>query len=118
MAETDPREYRGGVREPQQGGGGDEGIVPREMVDEPTAATSSDNNELGDAVQGQVTDRDPHDSAIDESGGDAADATSHSGTGANAAEVKQEMQEGEPVPWPQAANVAREDQDPDTNAQA
>jgi len=75
MAEQDPREYRGGVREPQEGGQGDEGIVPREMVDEPTADTSPEANELGDAVQGQVTDRDPHDSAIDESGGDAADAT-------------------------------------------
>jgi hypothetical protein len=75
MAEQDPREYRGGVREPQEGGQGDEGIVPREMVDEPTADTSPEANELGDAVQGQVTDRDPHDSAIDESGGDDADAT-------------------------------------------
>jgi len=75
MAEQDPREYRGGVREPQQGEGGDEGIVPREMVDEPTADTSADQQELGDAVQGAVTDKDPHDSGIDESGGDQADAT-------------------------------------------
>jgi hypothetical protein len=75
MAEQDPREYRGGVREPQEGGQGDEGIVPREMVDEPTADTSPEANELGDAVQGQVTDKDPHDSGIDESGGDEADAT-------------------------------------------
>jgi hypothetical protein len=75
MAEQDPREYRGGVREPQEDGQGDEGIVPREMVDEPTADTSPEANELGDAVQGQVTDKDPHDSAIDESGGDDADAT-------------------------------------------
>lgn len=75
MAEADPREYRGGAREPQQGGEGDEGLVPREMVDEPTADTSSDENQLVDSVQGQVTDKDPHDSAIDESGGDEADAT-------------------------------------------
>ena len=69
MAEQDPREYRGGVDE------GNKGIVPREMVDEPTADTSADNQELGDAVQGEVTDKDPQDSAIDESGGDQADAT-------------------------------------------
>ncbi len=75
MAEQDPREYRGGVREPQQGGDGDEGIVPREMVDEPTADTSPDQQELGDAVQGAVTDKDPQDSGIDKSGGDQADAT-------------------------------------------
>jgi hypothetical protein len=75
MTESDPREYRGGVREPDTSGGGDEGVVPREMVDEPTADTSPDENQLGDAVQGQVTDKDPHDSAIDESQGDQADAT-------------------------------------------
>ena len=69
MAEQDPREYRGGVSE------GGEGGVPREMVDEPTADTSADNQELGDAVQGAVTEKDPHDSGIDESGGDNADAT-------------------------------------------
>ena len=76
MTESDPREYRGGVREPDSSGQGDEGIVPREMVDEPTADTNPDDNQLGDAVQGQVTDKDPQDSAIDESGGDEADATS------------------------------------------
>ena len=75
MAESDPREYRGGVREPNTEGQGDEGVVPREMVDEPTADTSADDNQLGDAVQGEVTDKDPQDSAIDESGGDNADAT-------------------------------------------
>jgi len=75
MAEADPREYRGGVREPDESGQGDEGLVPREMVDEPTADTSADENQLGDAVQGEVTDKDPQDSAIDESQGDEADAT-------------------------------------------
>jgi hypothetical protein len=75
MAESDPREYRGGVREPDTEGQGDEGLVPREMVDEPTADTSAEDNELVDAVQGQVTDKDPQDSAIDTSGGDQADAT-------------------------------------------
>ena len=76
MAESDPREYRGGVREPEAGGGGDEGMVPREMVeDDPAGDKSADDNELVDPVQGQVTDKDPHDSAIDTSGGDEADAT-------------------------------------------
>ena len=70
MAEQDPREYRGGVEEEDS-----QGIVPREMVDEPTADTSPDENQLGDAVQGQVTDKDPQDSAIDKSQGDEADAT-------------------------------------------
>ena len=74
MAESDPRDYRGGVHESGEGKG-NEGIVPREMVDEPTADTSPGNHELGDAVQGEVTERDPHDSRIDESGGDNADAT-------------------------------------------
>ena len=69
MTESDPREYRGGARE------GGEGGVPREMVDEPTADTSADDNQLVDSVQGQVTDKDPHDSGIDRSGGDEADAT-------------------------------------------
>jgi hypothetical protein len=74
MAEQDPRDYRGGVHESGEQKG-NEGVVPREMVDEPTADTSADNQELGDAVQGEVTDKDPQDSAIDTSGGDQADAT-------------------------------------------
>ena len=127
MAEQDPREYRGGVHEPADAKGGEEtwanneGVVPREELDDPGAPPperAGDEQAVGDAYLGQVTDRDPQDDNIDRAQGDAADATSHSGTGANAAEVKEEMQEGEPAPWPQAANVAREDQDPDTNAQA
>lgn len=70
MAEQDPREYRGGVHESES-----EGIVPREMVDESTDDTSPDENQLGDSVQGQVTDKDPQDSGIDRSQGDEADAT-------------------------------------------
>ena len=126
MAEQDPREYRGGVHEPPEGKPGEwadnEGVVPREMVDDPGAPPperADDDQALSDASLGQVTDRsDPSDDNIDQAQGDAADATSHSGTGANAAEVKEEMQQGEPAPWPQAANVARENQDPDENAQA
>ena len=127
MAEQDPRDYRGGAHEPSDAKGGEEswadneGIVPREELDDPGAPPperAGDEQAVGDAYLGQVTDRDPQDDNIDSSQGDEADATSHSGTGANAAEVKEDMQEGEPAPWPQAANVARENTDPDTNAQA
>ena len=69
MAEKDPREYRGGVDE------GNPGIVPREMVDDPDGQDSSDPQALGGEVTGEVTDKDPHDSGIDEAGGDDADAT-------------------------------------------
>ena len=51
--------------------------------------------------------RDPTDDAIDHSSGDEADATSHSGTGADAEEVKEEMEADKPVSWVQGANVAR-----------
>ena len=74
MAESDPRDYRGGVHESGEDKG-NEGVVPREMVDEPTADTSADSQELGDGVMGEVTEKDPSDSAIDTSGGDHADAT-------------------------------------------
>ena len=126
MAEQDPREFRGGAHEPADAKGGEEtwadneGVVPREMVDEqeaPPPERAGDEQAVSDSYLGGVTDRDPQEDNIDRSQGDDADATSYSGTGANAEEVKDEMQEGEPVPWPQAANVARENQDPDTNAQ-
>ena len=74
MAESDPRDYRGGVHESGDEKG-NEGIVPREMVDEPTADTSPDDQQLGDGVIGEVTDKDPGDSTIDTAGGDNADAT-------------------------------------------
>ena len=120
MEGQDPRDYRGGVREPDEADKGNEGIVPREMVDEDAAPPPERDQEqaLSDSSLGEVTDRsDPGQDNIDRSGGDEADATSHSGTGGNAAEVKQQMKDGEPVPWPQAANVARETTDPDENAQ-
>ncbi len=123
MAEQDPREYRGGVEEPEDAkqGVANESIVPREMVDDPGAPPPErdQGQALSDASLGEVTDRsDPSQDNIDRSGGDAADATRDSGTGANAAEVKDQMQAGEPVPWPQAANVARETTDEDETAQA
>ena len=124
MAEQDPREYRGGVQEPSDAKGGaadNEGVVPRDMVDDPGAppAERDQDQALSDSSLGQVTDRsDPSEDNIDESGGDEADATSHSGTGGNVEEVKDEMQEGEPVPWVQGANVAAGDTDQDADATA
>lgn len=105
MAEADPREYRGGVREPRQDGQGDEGIVPREMVDEPTADTSPDANQLGDAVQGEVTDKDPHDSGIDESGGDEADATKGQ-TGRTADSADELTDDNTKSKWDAGANAS------------
>ncbi len=125
MAEQqDPRTFRGGVHEggDEKGGVAEDGIVPRDMVDEPgdpPPERSDDEQALPADSLGDVTDRsDPSQDNIDPSGGDQADATSHGGTGGNVGEVKEQMKEGEPVPWPQAANVARETTDEDENAQA
>jgi hypothetical protein len=126
MAEQDPRQYRGGVQEPADAKGEDswadnEGVVPREQLDDPGAPPPERDQDqsLSDASLGEVTDRsDPAQDNIDHSQGDEADATSHSGTGANAEEVKEEMKEGEAVPWVQGANVAREDGNEDDTATA
>ncbi len=122
MAEQDPRTYRGGVHEAgdAKGGVADDGIVPRDLVDEPGEAPperKGDEEALPGESLGEVTDRDDT-LDIDHSAGDEADATSHSGTGGNVAEVKEQMQEGEPVPWVQGANVAAADTDKDENATA
>jgi hypothetical protein len=120
MAEQDPREHRGGVQEPSDAKG-NEGVVPREMVDDPGAppAERDQDQALSDSSLGQVTDRsDPSEDNIDHAAGDEADATSHSGTGGNVAEVKEEMQEGEPAPWVQGANVAAGDTSEDADATA
>jgi hypothetical protein len=86
MAEKDPRDYRGGVREPSDAKGGEEswadteGVVPRDMVDDPGAPPperAEDDQALSDDALGEVTDRDPADSAIDREGGDQADATTY-----------------------------------------
>ena len=123
MAEQDPRDYRGGVQEPgdSKQGNANESVVPREMVDDPGAPPPERDQDqaLSDSALGEVTDRsDPSEDNIDHSGGDDADATSHSGTGANAQEVKEEMDQGEPVPWVQGANVAREGGNEDDTATA
>ncbi len=91
MAEQDPRSYRGGVHEPADAKGGEqswadnEGIVPREELDDPGAPPPErdQSQALGDAALGEVTDRsDPSQDNIDREGGDQADATS-TGTGAD-----------------------------------
>ena len=121
MGEQDPRKYRGGVQEPDDAkqGNANEGVVPREMVDEPDSppAEREQDQALSDSSLGEVTDRsDPSQDNIDPHGGDEADATSHSGTGGNVAEVKEEMQEGEGVPWVQGANVAGANTSEETDA--
>ena len=82
MAESteDPREYRGGVREPEEAKGGEEswanteGVVPREMIDDLPPEDAGDQD-LKDAAMGQTTDHDHTGEAIDKSAGDQADAT-------------------------------------------
>jgi hypothetical protein len=83
MAESteDPREYRGGVREPEETKGGQEswadteGVVPREMLDDPPPQENADEQDLKDASMGEVTDQDQTGEAIDKEAGDEADAT-------------------------------------------
>ena len=77
MAEStdDPREYRGGVSEPEDATGKDsEGIVPREMIDD-VPPEHAGEQDLKDAAMGEVTDHDHTGEAIDKSAGDEADAT-------------------------------------------
>ena len=73
----DPREYRGGVREPEQakGGADTEGIVPREMLDDPGPQQNDDPQALSDDVMGDVTGEPKDDIQIDPHAGDDADAT-------------------------------------------
>jgi hypothetical protein len=73
----DPREYRGGAREPEDAKGNwadNEGVVPREMIDE-TGPEPSDPQALGDAVQGEVTGEGQDEDTLDKHQGDQADAT-------------------------------------------
>jgi hypothetical protein len=73
----DPREYRGGVREPEQAKGDwadNEGVVPREMIDD-TGAEPTDDQALKDDVMGEVTGEGQTEDTIDKHAGDEADAT-------------------------------------------
>jgi hypothetical protein len=76
-SKEDPRDYRGGVHEPEDAKGDwadNEGVVPREMIDD-TGPEPSGEQDLKDAAQGEVTGHDHTDEAIDKSAGDKADAT-------------------------------------------
>jgi hypothetical protein len=82
MDETqDPREYRGGVREPEDAKGGqeswadNEGVVPREMLDDDDVSEPTGEQDLKSGAMGQVTGDDHTGEAIDKSAGDHADAT-------------------------------------------
>ena len=95
----DPREYRGGVRETEEAKGGEEtwadteGVVPREMLDDPPPQQNPGEQELKDAAMGEVTDHDHTGEAIDKSGGDTAAATEQGGTGADV----EDLEEGKPI---------------------
>jgi hypothetical protein len=74
----DPRAYRGGVREPENSKGDwadNEGVVPREMLDETPPQKDADEQTLKDDVMGEVTGHEHTDVQIDPSSGDEADAT-------------------------------------------
>jgi hypothetical protein len=74
----DPRAYRGGVREPEKAKGDwadNEGVVPREMLDETPPQEGADDQTLKDDVMGEVTGEPKDDVQIDPSSGDEADAT-------------------------------------------
>jgi hypothetical protein len=114
MAEQDPREYRGGVKEPDEAKGGpdswadNEGVVPREMIDDPPPQETSDPQTLKDASLGEVTDQEHTDEAIDKSAGDEADATTHGGTGTGVEDVE----EDKPISRVDAPNLRAQTDDP------
>jgi len=87
MAEQDPRDYRGGVQEEAN-----QGIVPREEIDDPPPQDPGPQD-LKDDAMGEVTDKDPKADSIDHSAGDHADATEQGGTGADV----EELEEGKPI---------------------
>lgn len=84
MAEQDPREYRGGFRDPEKADGDEEGGVPRELIDEAKAREDTgDDQELQSVITGRASDS-PSADSVERTGGDEADTTSHDGTGADA----------------------------------
>jgi len=75
----DPRGYRGGVDEPDsaKGGAGDTGVVPREMVDEPSSPPSDEQEMNPEALGGLATETATE--QVPRDGGDDADATNIGG---------------------------------------
>jgi hypothetical protein len=76
---ADPQEYRGGSNEPDsaKGGAGDTGVVPREMVDEPTSDASDPQEMKDESLGGWAQEESEH--QVPRDGGDDADATNMGG---------------------------------------
>jgi hypothetical protein len=75
---ADPQTYRGGVEEsPDAKGGAPGGIVPRELVDEPTSG-KSDPQEMSDSALGGWASEEAEEQ-VPRDGGDNADATRYGG---------------------------------------
>ncbi|MGI9096928.1 MAG: hypothetical protein ACR2H2_00250 [Solirubrobacteraceae bacterium] len=111
--EPDPREYRGGVRETEDEKGGSEtradteGVVPREMLDDPPPQDDADEQTLKDDALGGVTGHEHTDEAIDQSAGDEADATTDGGTGTDV----EDLEEGKPISRVDQPNLATQTDD-------
>ena len=74
----DPQTYRGGANEPDEAkGGAPGGVVPREMVDEPTSGKSDEQEMSPDALGGIATETATE--QVPRDGGDDADATNIGG---------------------------------------
>jgi hypothetical protein len=92
----DPRDYRGGVRETEgekPGQADTEGVVPRELLDDPPPQENPDEQDLKDVAMGEVTGHDHAAEEIDLSAGDEADATRDGGTGDDV----EDLESGKPV---------------------
>lgn len=76
MAESDPRDYRGGVHESGDEKG-NEGVVPREMVDEDTSGQTDEQEMNPEALGGLATETATE--QVPRDGGDDADATHQGG---------------------------------------
>jgi hypothetical protein len=76
---ADPQSYRGGSDEPDsaKGGAGDTGVVPRDMVDEPTSDESDPQAMSDDSLGNFAAEESEH--QVPRDGGDLADATRDGG---------------------------------------
>ena len=75
---ADPQTYRGGVEEPEDAkGGAPGGVVPRELVDEPTSPPSDEYAMKDDSLGGWAREESEH--QVPRDGGDNADATQDGG---------------------------------------
>jgi hypothetical protein len=75
---ADPQTYRGGVEESADAkDGAPGGVVPREMVDEPTSAPSDEHEMKDESLGGWAEEETEH--QVPRDGGDNADATRDGG---------------------------------------